>query len=123
MLQLLNTHKLTPQEVSSGLDDTPARGTGRPRRGAAAADAPAAAQQQAPASHRHHRRQGNGGTTSAQQDHELLTGGKQAPLQPLGQAFPGRGGARYTADSDTIMEAVVKVTPLRGRAERGRAPA
>ena len=91
----------------------PAPGGSRPRRGAAAAQPQPQQQQQAPAGgagHRHHRRQGGGGTTSAQQEPEVLSGGKQAPLQPLsGQAFPGHGGTRYTADSDTIMEAVVKV--------------
>ncbi|KIY95877.1 hypothetical protein MNEG_12084 [Monoraphidium neglectum] len=102
------------EDASSGPDaDTPAPASARPRRGGGAAAA--AAEQPPPPpgdqpARRHHRRQGGAGTTSAQQEAEGVSGGKQAPLQPIGQAFPGRrGGPNYAADSDSIMEAVVKV--------------
>eukprot|EP00878_Enallax_costatus_P009462 GHUV01009887.1.p1 GENE.GHUV01009887.1~~GHUV01009887.1.p1 ORF type:complete len:535 (+),score=127.38 GHUV01009887.1:151-1755(+) len=67
-----------------------------------AEDASAATQRQ----RRGTRRQAGGGTTSAAADDNLQPPGHVVPVQPV--AFRPKG-SKFTADSDTLMEAVVKV--------------
>lgn len=56
------------------------------------------------------RRQAGGGTTSAAADDNLQPPGHVVPVQPV--AFRPKG-SQFTADSDTLMEAVVKVSGRR----------